>query len=232
MPVVEVAASNTQTFDDLIAAVSAKIGGEVKPAHKLIARYFLGFLGVKSVPKDHSKLMPALVKLVEVVDNKIGDLKADPEGLGATLAGRAKGVLARELEMLKWPPVVCELAVKVMKTCGSTEEDFVTYLQTSIAGDIDKGQGMALASMEPAALEIIFQMFLLVKGRVFDLVDFAISRKQPITATLQNVVKCAEKPLADWDAPFALAIIDEVQKIASEPEAPAAAPTDDDWMLK
>jgi hypothetical protein len=214
------------TFDELIAAVTSKIGGEVKPAHKLIARYFLGFLGVKSVPKDHSKLMPALVKLVEVVDNKIGDLKADPEGLGAALAGRSKGVLASELEMLKWPVNVVDLALKVMAQTKQTEEEFVEWIQSPIV------EGTSLASLEPAALEIFFAMFLLVQARAFELLDFVTARKHPVAATLQTFVNCASKPIAEWDAEFCGTLLDEVKKIASEPEAAAPAPTDDDWMLK
>ena len=224
-PPVEADVSNIRTFDELIAAVTSKIGGEVKPAHKLIARYFLGFLGVKSVPKDHSKLMPALVKLVEVVDNKIGDLKVEPEKLGATLAGRSKGVLASELEMLKWPVNVVDLALKVMAQTKQTEEQFVEWIQSPIV------EGTSLASLEPAALEIFFAMFLLVQARAFELLDFVTARKQPVAATLQTFVNCASKPIAEWDAEFCGTLLDEVKKIASEPEAaaPAPAPTDDDW---
>ena len=211
------------TFDELIAAVTAKIGGEVKAAHGFIARYIAAFLGLKKCPKDQSKMLPALIKLMEVVDNKIGDLKADPEALGFALS---KGVMAREVELLNWPVNVTDMALKVMASTKQTEEQFVEWIQAPIV------EGVSLASLEPAALEIFFSLFELVRARAFELVDFAIERKQPITATLQNVVNCAGKALAEWDSPFCLAILDEVKKIASEHEAPAAAPTDDDWILK
>jgi hypothetical protein len=124
---------------------------------------------------------------------------------------------------------VCELALKVMKLTKETEEQFVEWIQAPIM------DGTPIASLGPEALEIVFSLFLLVKSRAFELVDFAIARKQPITSTLQSVVTCSGKALAEFDAPFALAILDEVQKIASEPPdttTPAVAPTDDDWMLK
>ena len=211
------------TFDDLIAIVTTKIGGEVNAAHKLIGRYIASFHGLKTCPKDQPRRMEAMAKLMTVVDNKIGDLKADPEGLGATLAGRAKGVLAREFEVLQWPPNVCELALKVMAQTKQTEEQFVEWIQSPIV------EGTSLASLEPAALEIFFAMFLLVQARAFELLDFVIARKQPVAATLQTFVNCASKPIAEWDAEFCGTLLDEVKKIASEPETQAAAPMDDDW---
>jgi hypothetical protein len=213
-------------FDMLIAEVVGKLGGDPKACHRLIGRYFSAFLGVKTLPKDRAKLLPPLQKLVAVIADKVADLKADPEALGNLLAGRAKSKLEQAMDLLAWPAPIRDLARKVLTALGQTEDQFALWIQQSMVGDPGGTTApVSIASMPAEALELFLPMFLLVRGRAWEPIEFAVARGQGITETLQAIVTASGKPLNEWDADWAKAILDEVQRVAKGPEpAKTAAP--------
>jgi len=117
------------------------------------------------------------------------------------------------------------MARKVMALLGQSEENFIAWLGMPIAGDI------AISSLEPAALEVLLPLFLLVKARAFEVVDFAISQNEGVTKTFQEMVTCSGKAMAEWDAEFAIRILEAIKGIAQKnaAAAPPPPPPDDDW---
>ncbi len=207
------------TFDDLLEKVSGGLAAN-KP---LVARYLRSYLQIKALPKsDRGKLLEPLKKLAEVIDTRFKDLAADPEGLGNLLAGRAKSKLDEEFDLLTWAQPLRDLARKVMTATGQDADQFVNWLHMPVAGDIDSGTAIEIASMEPATLELLFPIFLLVKGRVFEVVDVAVAQGRGITQTFQEVVKCSDKPVNEWDASFAERILTALRE-ATKPDKPAKA---------
>jgi hypothetical protein len=213
------------TFDAMIAKATAAIGGTSKDAAKIITRYIAAYLdlSVKALPKDRDKLTPPLNALMAVLDKKVGDLKADPEGLGTTLAGRTVSVLDREFAMLRWSPAIRDMARKVMALLGQDETNFIAWLGMPVAGDL------AISSLEPAALEILFPLYQLVKARAFEVIDFAIASNEGVTKTLQEMVECSGKALAEWDEPFAARILDAIKRLGQKNAAAPPPPPTDDW---
>lgn len=208
------------TFDTMIALVDAKVGGDTAAVHKLVARYFKTFLDVRSVPKDRAKLTPPLAALVAVLDQHLGDLKADPEGLGLLLSGRAKSALVQEYEAMGWDSPLRELAKKVMDMLPMSEPQFLAW----IAADIP-GNNLPIGMMAPEAASIFLTLYLIVKTRAFEPVDFAVARKAPVLVTLQEIVKASGREIGAWDEPFAIAILDKLAEMGKELEAaPAPAP--------
>jgi hypothetical protein len=215
------------TFDELIDRASLKIGGEAKAAHKVIDRYMGGFLGVKAkpdgkltLPKDRAKLLPSLQKLVGVIDQRLADLKAEPEKLGEELAARTKSPLELEYDTLGWPVPVREMSDKVMGILGLDEKNYAGWLQMEVV------PGIVIASLEPKALEIFFPLFLLARGRSFEPLEYALANQKGLTQTLEDMVTAAGRPVSTWDSPFAVSVLDAIKTVASEPVA-AAAPADD-----
>jgi hypothetical protein len=213
------------TFDVMIAKATAAIGGTSKDAAKIITRYIAAYLdlSVKALPKDREKLTPPLNALMAVLDEKVGALKADPEGLGTTIAGRTVSALDREFAMLRWPPAIRDMARKVMALLGHDEPKFIAWLGMPIAGDL------AISSLEPAALEILFPLYLLVKARAFEVIDFAIASNEGVTKTLQEMVECSGLPMAKWDEPFATRILDAIKKLGQKNAVAPPPPPTDDW---
>jgi hypothetical protein len=220
------------TFEDMIATARAKLGGTSKAADTLIARYFAEYLdirpvgGKRTIPKDRSKLMPPLIKLIEVIEQRFGDLRADPELLGCELSGRKKSLLDEEFAILKWGPSLCELARAVMFLNGQAERDFAAWLSMPIAGDAQRGTGIAIAGMEPEALQIFLPLYLLVRGKAFQVVDWAIAHNEGILKTLQDMVTASGLPIQKWDIPFAEKVIQAIIQVSQAPASPAP---DEDW---
>jgi hypothetical protein len=189
------------TFEELIAKVSKAIGGtDKKLINSLIGRYFRAYLAIpdtEPLTKDRTLLLPSLAALAGVIKARVGELRTNPAALGNALAGRApKSLLDREFDLLSWPLNVRGLARKVMAAAGHTEEQFVAWLQSPVAGDQAKGTGLAIASLEPEALAIFFPLYLLVKGKSFIIIDWAIENKESVTGSLRTMVEIAKVPVA------------------------------------
>lgn len=206
------------TFEVMIDKVLKLIGGNPKDGNSLLARYFRAFLNEKTVPKDRARLTPPLQKLVEVVDQRIANLKADPESLANELAGRpAKTALDGEFALMGWPAGLCALARKVMVAAGQSEQEFAEWLQLPIVANF------SIASMEPDALAILFPLYLLVRGRAFEVLDFAIANQRGILQTLQDMVTGAGHPLEAWTVDFAEKVLSAIQQVSKEESQPKAA---------
>ncbi len=242
-------ADSNETFTKLFGIARGKIGGKTQDADAIIGRYFAGFLGIKpvgnkvSLPKDRAKLLPPLQKLLEVFDEKAGQLKAEPEKLGEALAGRAKSALDQEFDVLQWPEKVRDLARRAIKLNNADETAAIGWLHMVVAGDDKHGTGITLASLDPVSLEIWFQLFLLIRGRAYEALDVAVATNRGVLATLQGIVQCADKKIEEWDRPFVEAMFDELNRVVktgNQPAKPATAeaalrwdaavvPADDDW---
>jgi hypothetical protein len=203
-------------FSRLIGIMRGRIGGEAPD--KLIGRYFKSFMNSTAVTKDRAKLLAPLTKLVDASDSVVGDLKADPEGVGLRLSGRSAGIVDKAFTDLKWPAPVRELARKVMKMLGSSEGDFVEWLTMPMLGE--GNASVAISSLEPPALEIVFPLFLLVKQKAFIPVQWAISNKRSVTETLTEMIDSAGKPANEWDGPFAEKIFAAIDKVSKPTTAP------------
>lgn len=216
-------------FEALVADMSRRIGGEPKAARIAIGNCFQGFLGVRTVPKDQSKLKPILEKIIAATasPDSVAAFKANPTQFGATLAGRSPSLLQQEFDMLRWPANVQELARKAMAKSGQDEEHFLAWIHLPIAGDTGKSDGISIASMAPEALEILLPMYLLVKGRAFEPIDYAVATSHDIAGTLLDMVKLSGKPISNWDAPFAEHILG-VFKEATKPQAKQAPQEQED----
>lgn len=232
-PAPQASTAEMATFDEMIALVRQKIGGATKSADPLIARYFAEYLdiqvvgGKRTIPKDRGKLMEPLTKLFASIDNNVGTLKADPEALGRELSGRKKSLLDAKFAELEWGPSLQGLARQVIALNAASEDNFLDWISAPIAGDSERGTAVNIVNMHPEALQIFFPIYLLARGRTFEVIDWAIAHGQDILKTFQDMVTAAGIPLQKWDAKLAIKIIEAVAKV-SQQEA-KAPPTDDDW---
>jgi len=221
-------------FDEMITVVSDKLGGgDPKANHRIIGKFFCGYLSTDTVPKDREKLTPPLEALVAVIDKKADELRRDPEALGKKMNPQAaKSKLDKEFDLLNWPAPVRDLARRVMNHAGQDEETFIGWIQLAVAGDAANGTGASIASLEPEALQILFPLYLLVKGRAFEPVDWAIAHRKGITATLLDMEQSSNKPIAKWDQIFAIRILDAIKAMTAEAESPKPPAEDsfDEWL--
>jgi hypothetical protein len=214
-------------FDSLLAVVAGKIGGEQKAAYRLITGFFSGFLGVglKQLPKDKAKLLPALQKLADVIDQRADDLKVDAAALGAELSGRAKSALDQEFDRLNWGPELRAMARQVMQQLGQAEDNFILWMNHPMAGDAEHGTGVSLASMDADALAVFLPLLIKVKGRAWEVPDWCIANNLPLTTVLQRMVQVAEKPVEEWDEKFCGEVLDGMK--AQPAQTQQAAPVED-----
>jgi hypothetical protein len=119
---------------------------------------------------------------------------------------------------LKWPAPVRELARKVMKLLATSEQDFTEWLSMPMLGE--GNASVAISSLEPPALEIVFPLFLLVKEKAFLPVQWAIANKRSVTETLTEMIDSAGKPANEWDGPFAEKIFAAIDKVSKPTTAP------------
>lgn len=188
----------TPTFEERMAALISKIGGEPKEATAKIKAYFRAFLGVERLTaKDATFYSIPLSKLEAVIDARLADLKINPGGLGDELAGRAKGILETEFDRLNWPEDLREMAKRVMQALAhKTDQDFLTFMNVETSG-------VGLRTMPIDAIRAFLPLFLIAKGVAWDVVDQAISKNTPIADYIAKTIERSGKPLAEWDAEFA-----------------------------
>lgn len=228
-------AAPVDQFDQLITAVTTAVGGVAKDAHQLIARYFRSFLEVKTIPKDRTKLMPALTALATGIDAaRVTELKVDPEALGVALAGRPpRDILEEEFTRLGWSDTVRAMALQAKHINNHDAATFINWIGLPIAEG-----GISVAKLEAPALEIFLPLYLLVKGDAFQVIDWAIAHKRGVTHTLVEMVKAAGIPIAQWDTKFAEGVLAAIATASGEAEAqpqaaaaaPANAPPADEWL--
>jgi hypothetical protein len=225
-------------FDFMIAEISRKIGGPVKDAHMLIRRYLGAYLNIPAgtpTPKERTVLNPPIHELHKACnfsDSCVEDLRSDPEGLGIRLSGRIDP-LEEEFGILNWPANVRLLARKVLALQGQAPNAFREWIHMPIAGQPENGTGLEIAAIEPAGLEIFFPLFLLVKGRAFEILDWAIANGQNVTHALQQIIAAAGTPVDQWNAKVAAAVIDTLKNskaadLEPKKQAAAAAPPADE----
>ncbi len=217
-------------FDALIAELCGKVGGEAKDARKVLTRYLAAYLGVpaRGMPKDRTKLAPPLQQLAAVIDQRLADLKADPEALGTELGGHAKPPLDAFFDKLNWPAALRELAKRVMEGAKQSPEQFIAWAGHPMVGNV------AIASLDAVGADIFLRLFLLVKGRAWEVIEFAVSRNIDITNTLTALVGESQKPITEWTAEFATRVLDAIANADPQPrqaslgDAPAP-PDDTEW---
>lgn len=176
-PPTETTKAPPPTFQERSQAIAKKIGGKEEVALNFLARYFRGFLDVKRLAKDVALYTVPLDKLEPVLDQRMKDLMANPEELGAELAGRPvqkKGAAITAMEKLGWPEDVQVLAVDLMKQLEHTDQDFTTWLANI----------PALQTMGHDDLRIFLPLFGAVRGSALDLVDWAETQKKTLGEAL------------------------------------------------
>jgi hypothetical protein len=213
------------TFEDLIARIGGAIGGATKAANKIITRFLSAHMGipVKALPKDRAKMMPSLLAVAAVLDQRVADLRVDPEGLGNELAGRVRSPLDAEFDRLGWPEHIRMLARRIMADMQQTEEQFLVWINHPMVGD-----SVSIASLEVEALLIFFPLFALAKGRAWEPLELAVARGWPITKTLTDLAAATAQPIEQWTAEFAAKALDAMAEVVSQAQ-PASQPPQDDW---
>jgi hypothetical protein len=203
-------------FGNLLSVMRARIGGETTPADHLIRRYFQAFLGVEKLSKDRNTTIVPLRKLVDAGEGAVAKFKADPEALGKSLSGDPDRLLTKEFDALKWPETVRAMARRVMnaRKPAMTPKEFINWIRAPILGETSRM--VSISCLEPAALEVVFPLYLLVNSRAFEPVDWAIANRANLVETLNTIIGAAPKPLAEWDATFATHVLDTTKQLLAE----------------
>jgi antitoxin component of RelBE/YafQ-DinJ toxin-antitoxin module len=230
----DTALSAKQDFESQIAVVTQKLGLDPKTARRVIGKYFAGYLGIPitsgkvEIPKDRAVLADPLQKLMEVLDREIENLRTKPWELGQKLSPQSEDELANLFRSLHWPEPLQRIAQEVMQTSGQTPSEFAAWVRTPIAGTAENE--VSIAQIDPQILsEFLFPLYLLVKGRAFEAVDFAVSRGFHIADTLREILRCSGRPIENWDPQFAGKILDSLTAIDAGEKQPAPTTRDDDW---